>query len=260
MSAPLESVDVGGMPIHRIDADGVVERVFAALDRGEGGWLVTANVDFIQRARRSPEIAQLYRKADLRVADGAPVCWAARLAGAPVPERVAGADLVWRLAEVAASRGRSIFLLGGAGDAAQRAEERLRASYPGLRIAGVDTPMISLPPTPDELARIDEKVVATRPDLVYVAFGSPKQEFVIDALRPRLPAAWMLGCGVSLSFIAGDVARAPRWMQRAGLEWVHRMTQEPRRLIPRYLGNNLPFTFGLLAGALRSRAAGPRSG
>ena len=111
-----------------------------------------------------------------------------------------------------------------------------------------------MPPGTNEQAPIIEQVMESHPDLVYVGFGSPKQEFVIDALRCEVPSAWLMGCGISLSFIAGDVRRAPVWMQRAGLEWVHRMIQEPRRLAARYLLRNLPFALSLMAKSHWSRS------
>jgi N-acetylglucosaminyldiphosphoundecaprenol N-acetyl-beta-D-mannosaminyltransferase len=229
----------------------VVSHVFDALAAGFGGWLVTANVDFAQRAQTDPECAALYSDADLMVADGAPLVWASRLAGVPVPERVAGSDLVWLLAARAAEEGRSLYLLGGDGDAGPRAAEALMERYPGLEIAGVSSPWLSLPLSEDELDPVIDEVVRCQPDLVYAAMGSPKQEYVIGALRDALPDTWFMGCGISLSFIAGDVARAPIWMQRTGLEWLHRLVQEPGRLAHRYLVQNLPFTLRLLYGAAR---------
>ena len=245
---------VGGLPLARLDLAQVIDHVFDALARGRGGWLVTANVDFVQRAQRDAAIRALYGGADLMVADGAPLVWAAALAGTPVPERVAGSDLVWHLAKRAASTGHSLYLLGGEGDAGPRAAEELMRRYPRLRIAGVSSPWLSSPPTEEELAPVVEEVASTRPDLIYSAMGSPKQEFVIQALRPRLPSTWMMGCGISLSFIAGDVVRAPVWMQRSGLEWLHRLCQEPGRLARRYLVDNLPFTLRLLLAARMRQA------
>ena len=93
-----------------------------------------------------------------------------------------------------------------------------------------------------------------------MALGSPKQELLIEALRDALPQAWMFGCGITLSFMAGDIRRAPHWMQRAGLEWVHRLAQEPRRLGGRYLLQNLPFTLGQLLRAASSGRPGARPG
>lgn len=255
----IDGIDLCGIRIARVREREVVDGIDAALARGEGGWLVTANVDFLQRADASPDARALYRRATLAVADGAPVVWASRVAGRPVPERVAGSDLVWSLARMAAARGRRLYLLGGEGDVAGRAEQVLRAELPELVVAGRSSPWLASPPTADELDRLRDEVAAARPDLVYVALGSPKQEQVIDALRGALPGAWMMGCGISLAFIAGEVARAPRWMQRAGLEWLHRLVQEPGRLARRYLLHNLPFTLRLLAQARRRRGAGQGS-
>ena len=242
---------VGGLPLARLDAGDVVSHVFDSLAAGFGGWLVTANVDFAQRSRTDAACAALYAEADLMVADGAPLVWASRLAGVPVPERVAGSDLVWLLAERAALEGRSLYLLGGDGDAGPRAADTLKSRYAGLDIAGVSSPWLSLPPTAEELAPIIDDVRRCKPDVVYAAMGSPKQEYVIRALRDALPETWFMGCGISLSFITGDVARAPVWMQRTGLEWLHRLVQEPGRLARRYLLQNLPFTLRLLYGAAR---------
>ncbi len=243
---------VAGLSLARLDADAVVSHVFDSLARRIGGWLVTANIDFAQRSQSDPECAALYAEADLMVADGAPLVWASHLAGVPVPERVAGSDLVWLLAERAAAEGRSLYLLGGEGDAGQRAAETLKERYLELRIAGVSSPWLSSPPSAEELAPVIEDVVRCKPDVVYAAMGSPKQEYVIRALSQALPETWFMGCGISLSFIAGDVPRAPAWMQRTGLEWLHRLVQEPGRLARRYLLQNLPFTLRLLYGAARN--------
>jgi N-acetylglucosaminyldiphosphoundecaprenol N-acetyl-beta-D-mannosaminyltransferase len=257
--AGVECVEIAGLPLARITAAQVVEHVTAALARGEGGWVVTANVDFAQRAASDPAHRALYREADLVLADGLPLVWASRLRGEPLPERVAGADLVWSLAEAAARESRSLYLLGGAGRAAEDAALHLCAAFPALRVAGHASPWVSVPPEASELAPLRRELARVRPDLVYVAFGSPKQEHVIRALRAELPATWWLGCGISLSFVAGDVGRAPRWMQRAGLEWLHRLSQEPARLAGRYLLHNLPFAVRLLFDAGRARVARSRA-
>ena len=236
---------LAGLPIARLRADQVLDAVFSALKKGLGGWIVTANLDFVQRANADTDALALYREADLIVADGAPLIWAARLMGRPLAERVAGSDLVWSLAERAALEGRSLYLLGGDGEDAATAAETLRTRFPELRIAGVSNPWLSSPPTATELEGVRRDVLAAEPDLLYAGFGSPKQELVIEALRDALPATWMMGCGISLSLIAGTRPRAPRWMQIVGIEWVHRMWSEPRRLGPRYL-RNIPFAIGLL--------------
>lgn len=251
--AVFEVVRVGALSLHRVTRAQAVEAVFAALARGEGGSLVTANLDFVQRAAEQPELAKLYESAALRVADGMPVLWLARLAGSSFPERVAGSDLVWLLAERAAREGRSLFLLGGEPGAAEGAAGALRGRHPALRIAGIAAPRVSSPPRPEELASLREQLAGARPDLVYCAFGSPKQEQVAAALAPALPGTWWVGCGVSLSFLAGQRRRAPAWLQRLGLEWLHRTAQEPGRLGGRYLLRNLPFLVKTAAGQLLAK-------
>jgi N-acetylglucosaminyldiphosphoundecaprenol N-acetyl-beta-D-mannosaminyltransferase len=240
-----ERVVIAGLPIARLNKGQVVDRIFSDLASGRGGWVVTANLDFMQRASENPEAKDLYARADLILADGAPLLWAARLMGHPLPDRVAGSDLVWTLAERAARENRSLYLLGGDGDDAKKAADELSRRYAGLRIAGVSSPWLSSPPTSAELESVREEILAAKPDLLYAGFGSPKQELVIESLRNALPSVWMMGCGISLSFIAGTVPRAPRWMQISGLEWVHRTLTEPRRLGPRYL-RNMPYALKLL--------------
>jgi N-acetylglucosaminyldiphosphoundecaprenol N-acetyl-beta-D-mannosaminyltransferase len=242
-----------GMSLARLDTPGVLDHVFGALARGRGGWLITANLDFLRRHVHDPEMRALYDAADMRVADGMPLLWASRLQGDPLPERVAGSTLVGHIAERAAREGRSLYLLGGAPGASARATEVLCARLPGLRILGNSSPMVSDPPTAAELAPLGAELARLRPDLVLVGLGSPKQEKLIRELRPLLPSSWMMGVGISFSFLAGDVRRAPLWMQRTGLEWIHRLAQEPRRLARRYLVEDLPFSFALFAHALRQR-------
>ena len=253
MAPDVETIELGGVRLARLTRDQVVDHVFAALSRGEGGWVITPNADHLRRLRQEPGLGALYRDASLVVADGVPLVWAARLQGTPLPERVAGSDLVGLLAARAAREGRSLFLLGGDAGAAEGAAERLCAAHPGLRIAGTAAPRVSSPPASHELVSLGQALAAAAPDLIYVALGAPKQEQAIRALRAALPRAWWLGVGISLGFLAGQVRRAPAWMQRLGLEWLHRLAQEPRRLARRYLLEDLPFTLRLLVASWRGR-------
>ncbi len=237
----LSRVELGPLKLACVRAEDVCDAVFRSLAQGSGGKLLTPNLDFLQRAVRDPGIAALYQRFELCVADGMPLVWLARAAGTPLPGRVAGSDLVWTLAERAAREGRRIHLLGGEGDAAARAAAKLVERFPRLMISGAGSPRIGSPPSEREVAVLREELRAAAPDLVYCGFGSPKQEQLIVALEPDFPGVWWMGCGLSLSFIAGRRKRAPRWVQQFGLEWVHRLIQEPRRLGGRYLGNNLPF-------------------
>ena len=249
---PLSSCSLYGMSLACTDRVGVLNHMFAALAAGGGGWLITANLDFLRRYVIDADARALYDAADLRVADGMPLVWAARLQGDPLPERVAGASLVWLIAERAAAEGRSLYLLGGDGDASARSRRGLTERWPGLKILGASSPRIASPPTAQDLASLQE-LVAHAPDILLVGLGSPKQEQLIHELRGQLPRTWMVGVGVTFSFIGGDLRRAPPWMRRLGLEWLHRLAQEPRRLARRYLVDDLPFAARLFAHALRGR-------
>ena len=255
-----ESVHVDQLPFARVTVAQVIDRIFRDLARGRGGWAITANADHLQRYSRDPSIRNLYSAADFIVADGMPILWAARLMGKPLPERVAGSDLVWMIAERAAEEGRSIYLLGGAPGAAEAARDRLLERWPSIQIAGLTSPIVSLPPTPEEIEWVRSVLGRAHPDIVYVALGAPKSEFLIAALLDRMPKIWWMGVGISLSFLAGHVQRAPRWMQRSGLEFLHRMLQEPGRLARRYLIADLPFVIGLLARSLCRRGRARPSG
>jgi N-acetylglucosaminyldiphosphoundecaprenol N-acetyl-beta-D-mannosaminyltransferase len=254
--AGLPSMRLYGMPLASIDSATLLEHMFGELAQARGGWVLTANLDFLRRYVHQDADRALFDAADLCVADGMPLVWASRVQGAPLPERVAGSSLVWRIAERAAREGRSLYLLGGAPGAAEGAEREFLARWPELRIAGRSSPMVSATPTLPELDALRVELMAARPDILLVGMGSPKQERIIHALRAALPCCWMLGVGISFSFVTGQVRRAPPWMRRGGLEWVHRLAQEPRRLARRYLVEDLPFAAALFAHAARERLQG----
>jgi len=250
---PFPTCDLLGMPIAQIDRAALLDHLFGTLAAGRGGWLVTANLDFLRRHAHEPAARELYAAADLRVADGFPLVWAARLQGDRLPERVTGADLVWLVAERAAAEGRSVYFLGGDADSASRALKVLQGRWPALRVAGSASPNVDRVPTPAQLDALRAEILPTRPDVVLVAMGSPKQENLIHSLRADLPATWMIGVGATFSFVAGDVRRAPIFVQRMNLEWFWRLGQEPRRLFRRYIVEDLPFAFELFARAAARR-------
>jgi len=176
-----------------------------------------------------------------------PLVWASRLQATPLPERVAGSNLISSLSKCAAASGRSVFLLGGAEGTAKGAAEILKQRHPDLNIVGTFCPQIGFETKPKQMAEIVQMLTTAKPDIVFVALGSPKQEHLIAKLKPSLSSAWWLGVGVSFSFLTGHVRRAPIWMQRAGIEWVHRLCQEPRRLFKRYIVSGVPFAAALFA-------------
>jgi len=233
-----------------------INHICRSIAAGQGGWLVTANLDHLRRIYHQTAYQRLARQASMIVADGMPLVWASRLQGTPLPERVAGSSMLEPLAAALAEENRSIFMLGGAPGTAEAAGQILQARYPRLRIAAAHCPPPGFEQNDDEWRQIENRLTAAQPDVVFVALGSPKQEQLIERCRPLLPGAWWLGVGVSFSFLCGYVARAPRWMQILGLEWVHRLAQEPRRLAKRYLVHDLPFAGRLFASAAIHRFRG----
>jgi len=248
-------VRIAGLRIDALSEAECIRRIMDDLRVGRGGWVITPNLDHLRRVCRDSRLRRIYEEASIIVADGMPLIWASRLQGTPLPQRVAGSTLIWTLSEAAAANGRSIYLLGGAAGAADRAAAVLRSRYPDLRIAGTSCPEMGFEKDPTQMAGLIERLRSADADIVYVALGSPKQEWLIHRVRHCLPHAWWLGVGISFSFVAGQVVRAPLWMQRMGLEWLHRLSQEPRRLMRRYLVDGLPFAAWLLTHAVLSRRA-----
>ena len=247
-----DRVDVDGIGFDAVDERQVVSAVLAGLDGGRGGIVLTPNVDIL-RTLRQPDRRDLADSASLVVADGAPIVWASRLRGHPLPARVAGSELVHSLTDAAARHGRSVYLLGGEEGVAARGAEELRRRHPGLRVAGWHCPPHGFERDADLSQAVLDAVVPTAPDVVLVGLGFPKQDRLAQQLTEHLPETWFLGCGAGLSFLAGEVSRAPRWMQRSGLEWVYRLLQEPRRLGRRYLLEDIPYAAVLLGRAYGHR-------
>jgi N-acetylglucosaminyldiphosphoundecaprenol N-acetyl-beta-D-mannosaminyltransferase len=254
-----DRVRLDGTGFDRITEGEVVAVVREAIAAGRGGRIITPNIDILRQAQHNPRVRAFLDDADLIVADGMPLVWASRLSGTPLPERVAGSSLIWSLSEGLGRDGRSIFVIGGnpatstEPDGARRAASRLAEECPGLQIAGTLCPEYGFERNRAVYAEFCAAVKESKPDLVFVGLGFPKQEKVIARLRSELPQAWFIGCGAAVNFVAGDIDRAPRWMQRTGLEWAHRLGSEPGRLAGRYLKRDAPYALRLLAGSAARR-------
>jgi N-acetylglucosaminyldiphosphoundecaprenol N-acetyl-beta-D-mannosaminyltransferase len=242
----LPTIRLHGVEFHSITEQRCVEHILDELDAGHGGVVVTPNLDHLRRCTRDLTFSALVAEANLVVADGMPLIWASRLQRTPLPQRVAGSDLISTLSAAAAKRNKSIFLLGGAPGTAEGAAKILRERSPELRIAGTHCPTHGFEKDEAAMNATIATLVAAQPDIVYVGLGSPKQELLIARIRKALPGAWWLGVGVSFSFLCGDVKRAPILLRKLGLEWAHRLVQEPRRLFHRYIVVGLPFGASLL--------------
>jgi exopolysaccharide biosynthesis WecB/TagA/CpsF family protein/anti-anti-sigma factor len=222
-----------GIPFEPITLAGAVRRIEQMVASRQPHYVVTPNVDFLVQARRDAELHRILIDADLVVCDGTPLRWSSHLLGNALPERVAGADLVPRLIRVAARKNYRLFLLGATPEANVQAVTNLRAQFPCLNIAGHYSPPFR-PLHKMDHENIAQRILAARPDLLLVAFGCPKAEKWIAMNYQSLGVPVTIGVGATIDFLAGRVKRAPVWMQRAGMEWLFRLYQEPRRLFRRY--------------------------
>jgi N-acetylglucosaminyldiphosphoundecaprenol N-acetyl-beta-D-mannosaminyltransferase len=198
--------------------------------------VVTPNVDHAINLVDQPDYARVYRNASLRLIDGAPVLWLARLLGASETRKFSGSDLIGMCAGAAEGRAWTVVMIGGDVELCREAEHELRKQYGHDRatFAAVPVPFLEDPADPRATEVVDA-LTELAPDIVFVCLGSPKQELWFEAWQDRLPAAVFVGAGATLDFVAGRKQRAPLLFQRLGLEWTWRLLQEPRRLWKRYL-------------------------
>lgn len=252
----LPTITLAGQRIHAVTMQQTLDAIAADARANLGGWVVTPNLDILHKLVHDHAFRELVAPATLFLPDGKPLIWASKLQCTPLPERVAGSDLISTLSARAEDESLSIFLLGGDPGAADEAAAVLRERHPNLTIAGTECPPFGFENDAEYIASLEATLAEARPDIVFVALGCPKQEKLIVRLSPLLPSAWFLGVGISFSFLAGRVQRAPGWMQKTGLEWVHRLAQEPGRLAKRYLVVGIPFALRLLTGSLTTRFRG----
>ena len=240
------SVELMGVRVDRVDGREAIDRIMSSIEAGVGGWVITPNVDILRRIVSDPAFARLAASADLSIADGMPLVWASRLQGTSLPARVAASELVFPLTREAARLEYSLFLLGGASGTAEETAFALLDHAPAASIVGTYAPPVGFEDDDEELLRIIRMLRDSAPDIVLCAFGCPKQERLIVELRQWLPHTWFIGVGGSFTIASGHTPAAPRWMRRSGLEWLHRLRLEPRRLFRRYIVNDLPFALRLL--------------
>lgn len=233
-----ERVRLFGIDIDALQMADVVDRLLSWKNDRQAScrFVVTPNVDHTVILQRHAGLRQAYEQASLVLADGWPVVAASRLLRKPLPGRVPGSDLVPALLERANEQGGiTVFLLGAGPGVAQRAASRIQQRWPRVQVVGCYSP----PRGFENDAAENESILATienaRPDLLVVGLGAPKQELWVAAHQRRIAAPIALCVGATIDFLAGEKRRAPKWAQRIGLEWLHRLASEPRRLFRRYL-------------------------
>ena len=217
--------DIIGAPVDDVTMAETLASVEAFIADGGPHQIATVNPEFVVAAQRSAPFRVVLERADLSLPDGIGLLWAARVLRQPLRERVAGSDLVPEVARLSAWRGYRLYLLGAAPGVAERAAEALRRDYPGVQIVGT----YAGTPEPCDEDDIAGRIAAVDPDVLFVAYGAPRQDLWIHRNLSRLAVPVCMGVGGTLDFVAGVAVRAPLWMRRAGLEWLHRLWRQPWR-------------------------------
>lgn len=238
-----------GMTVDPLRMPEAIERLFNWIDDDDRycRYVVTPNLDHAVLFQEHEGLRQAYAEAELVLVDGMPVLLAAKLLRRGIPQRVAGSDFVPALFDAASrrfcnvKRPLRVYLLGAAPGVAERAAANVERRWPSVQIVGCDSPSIGFEKRPEENDAILSRVAAAEPDVLIVGLGAPKQELWVHAHRYRIAAPVALCVGATIDFLAGQRKRAPTWMRRIGLEWLHRMGSEPRRLAKRYLRDALRF-------------------
>lgn len=236
-----ERVPFGRIHVDNVSFDGAIESIVALCREGNGGTVLTPNVDHVVMAETDDALKAAYDGASLSLADGKPLIWLANAMNRPLPGKVSGSDLMRPLVRRAAVEGLSCFFFGGMEGIAQRAADILQRENPALKVAGTYCPPFGFEKDAKKDAEAVDVVVQAKPDLLFIALGAPKQELWMHKHRAALAPAVGLGIGASLDFIAGTVKRAPPWMSNAGLEWAYRLGQEPKRMFDRYIVRDSAF-------------------
>jgi N-acetylglucosaminyldiphosphoundecaprenol N-acetyl-beta-D-mannosaminyltransferase len=230
-------VELFGVEIDPLRMDQAVAQIFAWVEGADGRcqFVVTPNVDHVVMLRYQAGLRAAYQDAGMVLVDGAPVLWSSRLLSRPLPERVAGSDLVPALFSAAtAQRPLRVYLLGAGPGVAEQAAANIRRQWPDVQVAGTYSPPLGFERDDAENEAILGRIAATRPDVLIVGLGAPKQELWVHRHRSRLAAKVALCVGATIDFLAGQRSRAPVWMRDVGLEWLYRVACEPRRLLARY--------------------------
>jgi N-acetylglucosaminyldiphosphoundecaprenol N-acetyl-beta-D-mannosaminyltransferase len=220
-----DSIFVLGVRVDAVTFDQTLARIEAFIAGGRPRQIATVNPEFVMAAQTDAEFRRIINASALALPDGIGVWWASRRQGRPLPDRIPGVDLVERLAALSADRGYRIYFLGAMPGVADKAVQTLRSRYPALVVAGT----YSGSPRPEDEEAIVDRIRTARPHILLVAYGAPTQDYWIARNLSRLGVPVCIGVGGSFDYIAGIYPRAPRWLRRIGLEWLHRLTTQPWR-------------------------------
>ena len=220
--------------VDNITMNEAVQKIEQLILNKKPSYVVTPNIDHIVKLESDKEFQEVYKEADLILTDGMPLIWISKLKKNPIKEKVSGSDLFPEVCKLAANKGYKVFLLGAAEGVAAKAAENLKLKYKGLNIVGTYSPSYGFEKNEYEIQQIIKMIKEVKPDILAVGLGAPKQEKFLYKYRNQLNVPVALAIGASIDFEAGNVNRAPKWMQHIGLEWFYRLCKEPKRMFKRY--------------------------
>ena len=238
--------------IDNVTMQEALQAIDTLIKENKAVYVVTPNVDHIVQLETNKELQEIYANASLILTDGKPLMWIAKWYGTPIKEKISGSDLFPLLCEMAAEKGYKMFFLGAAEGVAAKAAENLKNRCNGLQVVGTYSPPFGFEKNPKEIEKIKLMINDAKPDILIVGLGCPKQEKFIYHYCKELGVPISFGLGASFDFEAGNIKRAPKWMADHGLEWLFRITQDPRRMAKRYLVDDLKI-FGLAIKYRRSK-------
>ena len=220
--------------VNNVSMAETLNEICRLVDEKQKSYTVAINVDVVIKMEKDEYLKRITDEADLTLVDGKPLVWIAKWHKHPIKAKISGSDLVPELCKLAAKRGYSIFIIGGAEGVADKAKENLQEKHKGIRIVGTYSPPFGFEKDEQELQKINNMISDAHPDLVIACFGCPKQEKWIYENYQKYDGIVSICAGATVDFLAGNVNRAPEWMSNHGLEWLYRFSQEPKRLFKRY--------------------------
>lgn len=225
--------------IDNLTADEAVKYIEKCIQDRKIGHVITPNVDQIIRIEKDNYFKEICDNAELLLVDGHPLMWIAKYYKKPFKEKICGSDLVPKLCEVAAKKGYSVFFLGAALGVAEKAAENLIKEYPELNVAGTYSPPLGFENDKDEIKKINDILLKSKADMLFVGMGVPKQDIFIYENKDNYKIPMSFSIGGAIDFIAGKQKRAPKWISNIGMEWFYRLVNDPRRMFKRYIVDDM---------------------
>ncbi len=220
--------------VSNITMNDAINEIEQMITENKKSYIVAINVDVIMKLEKDEKLKKITDNADMVIADGKPLIWISKMKKKPIVEKISGSDLIPELCKVANDKGYSVFILGGKDGIALEAKNKLEQQYKKLKVVGTYAPPMNFENDKKELKKINSMINESKPDLLFVCFGCPKQEkWIYDNIN-KYNAKVSICAGATVDFLAGNIKRAPKWMSNCGLEWFYRFLHEPKRLFKRY--------------------------